>query len=226
MSEHSEDYVLVPRVPTREMIDAALRWCEACEGYPPPEDAYAAMLSAAPARYTGTVGGLHLFEVASIPDDDTDATGQDRPNTEGQAMELKDRVIEVGDTVEVVGKPGQPYLGQRFKVEGLSHGARWPFVLEGGVGGIWDKHSLKLIAKAKPITANPGRAEPIYGSVSDEDKQPENLTSDTHSRGGPVSDIGLLWAAIDELRQSNRDRLSEIGRLVGIAEALLTPPAR
>jgi hypothetical protein len=44
----TEDYVLVPRVPTREMIDAALCKCPAWQGYPPPEDAYAAMLSATP----------------------------------------------------------------------------------------------------------------------------------------------------------------------------------
>lgn len=154
-------------------------------------------------------------------------------------MELTDQVIEVGDTVEVVwlAEDAHPaYMGQRGVVTDVPSELRvlaqiGPVITEEGPRYCtrWDRENLKVVAKGKDtvgIIHNPGRAEPIYGSVSDEDKRPENLTSDTHSRGGPVSDIGLLWAAIDELRQSNRDRLSEIGRLVGIAEALLTPPAR
>lgn len=237
MSDEASGWVTVPRVPTAEMLEAALCGYAHHDGYPPPEQAYAAMLEAAPTpggtdmlariitgqdrpRYTGTVGGLHLFEVASIPNDDTTTTGQDRPNTEGQTMELTDRVIEVGDTVEVHGVGGERWDGLRCVVAEVEDDG-WIIVSTGKSRIRFGPQHLRLIAKATPITTNPGRAEPIYGAVSDEDKRPENLTSDTHSRGGPVTDIGLLWSEIESLRQSDRDRQSEIKRLVGIAEALV-----
>jgi len=224
-------------------------------------------------------------------------TGQDRPNTEGQTMELTDgvrvrvvgnsvllgnwpgregiarrsadlwalydergeylnamfraeelevietpQVIEVGDTVEVV--KGQ-YTGRRSRVISVEEsGEGYPYQLA-DLRGVWSAPYLKVVAKGSitaSFTTNPGRAEPIYGAVSDEDKRPENVTSDTLSvsnapfnlldetlkmqaglppppwpKGGPVTDIERLWEAIDGLR----GRLSKVE-----AVAVEAPQAR
>jgi len=170
------------------------------------------------------------------------------------------QVIEVGDTVEVVGYWGS-WQGKRCTVVSVpSEGDMYFAVTAPDVRpdpGRFTAPSLKLIAKARPDTANPGRADPVWSAhqalghvpmkppgnstVSDEDKRPENLTSDTHSgldpardgadamayavlgskpKGGPVTDVERLWSAI----HAHAEKLAELHKEVGaIAGAVLMP---